>query len=300
MNNLIGISGKINSGKDLVGSIIQYLRSEMRTIDSFTYTEWLNYGKIDYKSEDYQIKKYADKLKDIVCLMIGCTRTDLEDREFKEKPLGEEWWKWFNVKTNGESYYSLENEEDMSWVHTSARIKTTPRLLLQLMGTECGRQILHPNIWVNALFADYKTIANFKLRNYKLLNNLKTSENDVTQEYPNWIITDVRFPNEAQAIKDRGGIVIRLERHWKPKIGDMITTCYEDVPFKVAKFDIDIRGCDEWVVLDEEGLIVRPPDIIRPKEHESETALDNHDFKYRIENNGSIEELVEKVKECLK
>jgi very-short-patch-repair endonuclease len=34
--------------------------------------------------------------------------------------------------------------------------------------------------------------------------------------------------------------------------------------------------------------------------HESETALDNHDFKHRIENNGSIEELIEKVRECLK
>ena len=28
----------------------------------------------------------------------------------------------------------------------------------------------------------------------------------------NWIITDVRFPNEAQAIKDRGGILIRINR----------------------------------------------------------------------------------------
>ena len=30
--------------------------------------------------------------------------------------------------------------------------------------------------------------------------------------YPNWIITDVRFPNEADAIKGRGGIIIRVNR----------------------------------------------------------------------------------------
>ena len=30
-------------------------------------------------------------------------------------------------------------------------------------------------------------------------------------EYPNWVITDVRFPNEAKAIKDRNGLLVRLE-----------------------------------------------------------------------------------------
>ena len=30
---------------------------------------------------------------------------------------------------------------------------------------------------------------------------------------PNWIITDVRFPNELEAIKDRNGIIIRVDRY---------------------------------------------------------------------------------------
>jgi hypothetical protein len=29
---------------------------------------------------------------------------------------------------------------------------------------------------------------------------------------PNWVITDTRFPNEAKAIKDAGGMVVRVER----------------------------------------------------------------------------------------
>jgi hypothetical protein len=37
-------------------------------------------------------------------------------------------------------------------------------------------------------------------------------------KYPNWIITDVRFPNEAQAIVDRGGIMIRINRTDKSRI----------------------------------------------------------------------------------
>ena len=71
MNNLIGISGKIGSGKDLAGSIIQYLGAfgEYDSLDSFLYRN--PRGDIN---TTHKIKKYADKLKDIVCLMIGCSR----------------------------------------------------------------------------------------------------------------------------------------------------------------------------------------------------------------------------------
>ena len=30
--------------------------------------------------------------------------------------------------------------------------------------------------------------------------------------YPNWIIADTRFPNEVKAIKEKDGIVIRINR----------------------------------------------------------------------------------------
>jgi hypothetical protein len=172
-HNLIGISGKINSGKDLAGKILN-----------------------DLSGDIFENKKFADKLKNIVCMLIGCTREQLEDRDFKEKELGEEWWYYtdslFNSTDSEENLYSyskyhrqLKNDLDFYI------IKLTPRTLLQLLGTECGRQIIHPNIWVNALFADYDTSSNYD---------------------SNWIITDVRFPNEVQAIKDKGGIVIKINR----------------------------------------------------------------------------------------
>lgn len=62
----------------------------------------------------------------------------------------------------------------------------TNRELLQRFGTEVGRSI-SPTLWVDALFTSY-------------------SEDD------HWIIPDVRFPSEAKAIKDRGGIIIRVDR----------------------------------------------------------------------------------------
>tara|TARA_R110002020_G_scaffold157720_8_gene340626 strand:- start:2011 stop:2850 length:840 start_codon:yes stop_codon:yes gene_type:complete len=272
--NLIGISGKIGSGKDTVGNILQYLGTVDNPTKKEFITRYVEHSNAVLVKPAYKIKKFADKLKDIVCLLIGCTREQLEDREFKDKELGEEWWYWKMYLDIEFNHYSLipYNKEDNIYEALNETpdnyaghvlVKLTPRKLLQLLGTEAGRDIIHPNIWVNALFADYKTIANFKLRNYKLFNNLKTSENDVTQEYPNWIITDVRFPNEIETIKDRGGIVIRvnrpLERLGKSKLPKLKHTSVT--------------------------------------QHPSETALDNHEFDITIDNNGSIEELIEKVKQ---
>lgn len=63
----------------------------------------------------------------------------------------------------------------------------TNREILQILGQSL-RDNLSPDVWVNALFATY-------------------SSNE------NWIVTDVRMPNEAKAIKDRGGIIIRVNRN---------------------------------------------------------------------------------------
>tara|TARA_Y100000034_G_scaffold136800_1_gene215894 strand:+ start:18767 stop:19372 length:606 start_codon:yes stop_codon:yes gene_type:complete len=63
----------------------------------------------------------------------------------------------------------------------------TIREILQIVGTEALRHSFHKDIWVLALFAEY------------------TKESD-------WIITDVRFENEANAIKDRGGILLNIIR----------------------------------------------------------------------------------------
>ena len=229
--NLIGISGKMGSGKDTLSIVLNYLADK-------DAPDWI--GGWDQNVEDfvYKNKKYSEKLKYMVCFLIGCKRSDLEDRDFKEKPIGPEWMKWFT-------------EDGLPPKNNNAGIGEvlTPRKLLQLLGTECGRQIIHPNIWVNALFSDYKKIA----------YNWDCDGNTTVEGYPNWIITDVRFPNEAKAIKDRGGILIRINR---PQYLD-------------------------------NGL------VIRKDEHLSETALDDYDgFDYVIENNSdSVADLVEQVKQ---
>ena len=80
---IIGISGKKTVGKDLVGKIIQYLTSKSNV---YPFDLKLDYS---YRS-NWQIKKFADPLKDIICILIGCNRDQLENESFKSKELGEE------------------------------------------------------------------------------------------------------------------------------------------------------------------------------------------------------------------
>ena len=89
LNNLYGVSGKIKCGKDLVGEMLLYITESFDNNKEISFKEF----EEDYLPFDstYEIKKYADKLKDCLCLILGCTRAQLEDQDFKNKELGEEW-----------------------------------------------------------------------------------------------------------------------------------------------------------------------------------------------------------------
>ena len=169
---IIGISGKKRSGKDTLGKYIQ---------------EW---------NKTFVNKKFADKIKDMLCVLLNCTREQLEDEEWRSIPLDESWW----VYTDGchQEPYLGGNMKMLDGYSTKLK-KTSPRTLMQDLGTDCGRDILHPNIWVNSTFRDFTPILN------------RWNE-DGTNQLPNWVITDVRFPNEVQEIERRGGFVIRVNR----------------------------------------------------------------------------------------
>jgi hypothetical protein len=191
---IIGLGYKLGVGKDTVGKIIQLSLDENAQGEFETLENYINNS--DWWTPTWQIKKYADKLKDITCLLIGCTREQLEDREFKESYLGEEW----NRLVGKNGWYSGD-DRITQWE------PMTVRQFMQLLGTEAGRKIIHPDIWVNALMADYKR--DVKIYD-KTENGFDTGVGTYT--YPNWIISDVRFPNEIEAIKKVGGVVIRIDR----------------------------------------------------------------------------------------
>lgn len=276
---LIGVSGKINSGKDTVGKIANIILSAPHftdeAVESLLPKEVYN--------QKYKIKKFADKLKDIVCLLIGCTREQLEDREFKEKELEEEWW-YYKALYPSDNNRLVQYEGNLSKATSQhwTLIKLTPRLLLQLLGTEAGREIIHPNIWVNALMSEYKPVDRRTIQD----------PDDSNISLPNWIITDMRFPNEVKAVKDKGGITIRINRNKKPiRCNNCMNTYEEDDLINIGEDYVpSCPKCNTDNYLMEDYIDI---------EHESEKALDNAEFDYVINNNGSMLELIQKVREIL-
>ena len=268
---VFGISGKINSGKDTVGKIIQILTDSPH----FTDKGVKGFLKRELLSPKFINKKFADKLKDNLCSLIGCTREQLEDRDFKEKELPEEWWYWYMKLDGGYGTIMLDylttTKEQLSMYEGLVLVKPTPRLLLQLLGTEAGRDIIHPNLWVIALFSDYKPVTGMHKFN-PLDHDLSKGVHNALIEsmYPNWVITDMRFPNELEAVKRHKGITIRVNR------------LTENQRLQLTK----VRA----------GRINNITEEIIKNEHPSETALDNATFDYVIDNNGTIEELIQKVR----
>jgi hypothetical protein len=215
---IIGINGKIGAGKDTVGTIIQGLL-------------------LTNKNQSCEIKKFAGKLKQIASILTGISVEKFEDQEFKKTLLGSEWG---TVKSN--PLNAVPAFEDVQFNHLMS-----VRELLQKLGTEAMREGLHTNVWVNALFADYKA------KWVSTGDAIEEDEVSLEKEYPNWIITDMRFENELEAVVNKGGITIRVVRPGRTLTGT----------------------------------------------HPSETALDGFIMHYEIINDGTIEDLVEKVKEIL-
>tara|TARA_R110000851_G_scaffold47424_1_gene115025 strand:- start:12648 stop:13478 length:831 start_codon:yes stop_codon:yes gene_type:complete len=265
MKNLYGISGKIKVGKDLVGEMLQY----MGDVNNPNYDDFQKYVNFDSK---YEIKKCADKLKDCVCVILGCTRAQLEDRDFKEKELGEEWWVHEILPEHGFGkilipYTGLDEEKHLTI------IKLTPRLILQLLGTQGGRMIVHPNIWVSALFSDYKQIG----------SPLVTRVKGLEPKFPDWIITDVRFPeNEGKAVSSRGGLLIGIKRLFRLRFPE-----YENIT--------DLNDSDTGYETPKALELVNP-ELYKNLIHESETSMGDHSWcDVIIENNGTMEELFNNV-----
>lgn len=85
------------------------------------------------------------------------------------------------------------------------------RQYLQRLGTEVGRDIIYTDVWVDATFKDM----------------------DPDGKY---VVTDMRFPNEYNAILDRGGYCWRVNR---PGVGPA-NSHPSEVSLDSHKFDVTI------------------------------------------------------------
>lgn len=186
------------------------------------------------KDYGFQPLSFASTLKDITAEMFGWPRHLLEgDTEESRK-----------FREQHDSYWSQEFGKDF-----------TPRLALQLMGTEVGRNVFHEDFWV------IKT----KMEMHKRMS----------QGQENFVITDVRFPNEIKMISSEGGILIELQRGLTPH--------WYEVARKANSGDIHAL---QWMK-NQSGI------------HPSEWSWIGCDVDYVIENNRTLEELNKNIISCL-
>ena len=174
------------------------------------------------ENHDFHKISFATKLKDVASVMFGWNRDLLEGITDESRAWREEV----------DEYWSNELEQEV-----------TPRIMLQLFGTDCVRKNLHNNIWVSIV---KKT----------LIDNP-----DV-----NWIIPDVRFPNEVDVIQQELNSSV-----WWIRRGEL--------PDWYRTAAIDNETDTNYMIIN------------HPKVHESEYKWINTQFDNVIENNSSIEEL---------
>ena len=117
--------------------------------------------RLHMHNQYFKTYAFAKPIKDACKAMFGFTQEQLEDRVLKETL-------------------------DPFWGFT-------PRRAMQLLGTEYGRELMRPDVWI---------------KRAKLEHNFNTS----TNTYSGTIITDVRFQNEVDWVMDQPhAILIYIE-----------------------------------------------------------------------------------------
>jgi hypothetical protein len=175
---------------------------------------------------DYFKESFANSVKDATAAIFGWSRTLLEG----DTPESRAW----------------REQDDKFWSEKLGK-PFSPRLALQLMGTEAGRDVFHPDLWVHTV--------------------LRRCQN---APWNNYVIADVRFPNEVKAIHDAGGIIVRVRRGPEPE--------WYNVALKVNKKN------------NYYGMAEKYPDV-----HFSEWAWIGSEIDFEINNNRTQDDLIERV-----
>lgn len=139
---------------------------------------------------------------------------------------------------------------DPWWAERLNMPNLTPRWILQYWGTEVCRHGFHDDIWIASV------------------------ENKMRKTTDNIVISDVRFPNEIQAIHNAGGIVVRVQRGVNPH--------WYDIAIQANKGS---TAAASW--LKEQGI------------HASETAWVGGNIDYVVSNDSTIDDLFTEIKNLL-
>jgi len=165
---------------------------------------------------------------------------------------------WDREMLEGTTTSSREWREQVDpwWSERLNIPELTPRWVLQQWGTEVCRNGFHNDIWVASV------------------------ENQLRKTKDNIVITDCRFANEVNAIKNAGGTSIRVERGEKPKWYDA-AIAYNRGP----------NGNSLWSL--------SKTKLDKQKVHASEYSSVGLKYDYYLNNDGSIDDLHTQVESII-
>ena len=159
---------------------------------------------------------------------------------------------WNRTMLEGRTKEAREWREQVDpwWAERLDMPTLTPRWILQYWGTEVCRKGFHDDIWIASLE-----------------NKLRLSKDSV-------VISDCRFPNEIQSIRNAGGKIIMVQRGELP-----------DWYFTAINANL--------------GSNVAINELKMQKIHASETAWVGTKFDAIIDNNGTIDDLYKQVQQLV-
>ena len=190
---IIGIAGKMNSGKDTVASILNYIYKVGK--HKAKYSEWIIKRKV-FEMPNFNNKiSFASILKENLSKIFNLPLDKFEDRDYKDTF-------WFNpytgkfilTETEADKYVKIDlnniNELDITCPQHIIKLRT----IIQSYAEKI-KDIFGDSIWINSTIAQALSI-----------------------EYANkyCIIPDVRFNEEVRAIWRSDGIVIKIDRPNNP------------------------------------------------------------------------------------
>ena len=164
---------------------------------------------------------------------------------------------WDRVLLEGRTKEARDwREQKDEWWSQRLGMNITPRLVLQYWGTEVCRNGFHPDIWVASV------------------------ENKLRQTKDNIVITDCRFANEVNAIKNAGGSTVRIQRGEKPEW------------FQSAiDFNKGPDGNAAWSL--------SKANLDKLKVHASEYSSVGVDYDFYLDNNGTIDDLHKQIESII-
>lgn len=150
-------------------------------------THSIDAGIVGRMLEDVlQTQRYDQAIRNIAKTSLGLTDKQMDDHRVMNAYLPSHW-----------SYIREERFVEGGKVELKpVQYHLTPAKVMQKIQA-LGREI-HSQFWVNTLFTKFDA------------------------EYSNWCVNDVTFPNEANAIVERGGTIFKLVRLEKSEQKDYL------------------------------------------------------------------------------